>query len=248
MNKTKIFTLVSLVSILIVLIVFVCFEKFNDIDKDVVISTHQKSEIKQSSDNEVTVKPIQSEQERLETQLAKLEQKNQQLSDKLGLKYNKPSNTYNKDKSHTKYFVCVDNTGKHYDLILSNTKINNYPVTSIIFNFKSQSKHSAKASDSYITINIDGIELRKLSAITRVNWIDIGIAEQFSDNFYYDDEVEYYFTVKQFKLSDNSWHKISIIRDLDFYNTHPIHNDKSNCALVPDNLPPTAILKRNNII
>jgi hypothetical protein len=96
MNKTKIFTLISLVSILIVLTVFVCFEKFNESHKDVVISTYNKPEIKQSNDNEVAAKPIilneqekneseiQSEQEKqkqLELKLAELKQENQHLAE-----------------------------------------------------------------------------------------------------------------------------------------------------------------------
>lgn len=121
MNKTKIFTLVSLVSILIVLTVFVCFEKSMKLHKDVVISTYNKQEIKQSNDNKVAAKPIilneqekneseiQSEQEKqkqLELELAELEKQNQHLKDEFDLKYyNKVCNKLSEDEYNK--FTCL---------------------------------------------------------------------------------------------------------------------------------------------
>ena len=133
MNKTKIFTLVSLVSILIVLTVFVCFEKVNEAHKDVVISTYNKSEIKQSNDNEVATKPIiLSEQEKNESEikleqerqkqlelelaelekqkqleLAELEKQNQQLKDEFDLiYYNKVCNKLSEDE-YKHVYTCL---------------------------------------------------------------------------------------------------------------------------------------------
>lgn len=227
MNKTKIFTLVSLVSILIILIVFGCSDKSNEVNKDVVINTYNKSDF--------VVKNALTSAYNVSTNI---------------------SNTSNTDTNITntniKYFVCKDSNNKDYTLIFSNIYVNNNPVTAIIFKFKSQSKQRDVASDIWLNITVDETDIRKLSTITRINGFELPSISQFND-FYYDDEVEYYFTVDKFTLSSNSYKVINIthtnsIITLGFHDAHPVHNNKSVCVLVPGIDEQTDILKRNNII
>lgn len=225
MNKTKIFTLVSLISILIVLIVFGCSEKFNEVNKDVIINTYNKSDL--------VVKNA--------------------LTSAYNVSTNVSANTdTNITNTNIKYFVCKDSNNKDYTLIFSNIYVNNNPVTAVIFKFKSQSKQRDVASDIWLNITVDETDIRKLSTITRINGFELPAISQFND-FYYDDEVEYYFTLDKFTLSSNSYKVINIthtnsIITLGFHDAHPIHNSKSVCVLVPGIDEQTAILKRNNII
>lgn len=225
MNKTKIFTLVSLISILIVLIVFGCSEKSNEVNKDVVINTYNKPDL--------VVKNA--------------------LTSAYNVSINVSANTNtNITNTNIKYFVCKDSNNKDYTLIFSDAYVNNNPVTAIIFKFKSQSKQRDVASDIWLNITVDETDIRKLSTITRINGFELPAISQFND-FYYDDEVEYYFTVDKFTLSSNSYKVINIthtnsIITLGFHDAHPIHNSKSVCILVPGIDEQTAILKRNNII
>lgn len=225
MNKTKIFTLVSLVSILIVLIVFGCSEKSNEVNKDVVINTYNKPDL--------VVKNA--------------------LTSAYNVSTNVSTNTdVNTTNTNIKYFVCKDSNNKDYTLIFSNIYVNNNPVTAVIFKFKSQSKQRDVASDIWLNITVDETDIRKLSTITRINGFELPSISQFND-FYYDDEVEYYFTLDRFTISSNSYKVINIthtnsIITLGFHDAHPVHNNKSVCVLVPGIDEQTAILKRNNII
>ena len=227
MNKTKIFTLVSLVSILIVLIVFGCSEKSNEVNKDVVINTYNKPDL--------VVKNALTSAYNVSTNIS-----------------NTSNTDINTTNTNIKYFVCRDSNNKDYTLIFSNIYVNNNPITAVIFKFKSQSKQRDVASDIWLNITVDETDIRKLSTITRINGFELPAISQFND-FYYDDEVEYYFTLDRFTISSNSYKVINIthtnsIITLGFHDAHPIHNSKSVCVLVPGIDEQTDILKRNNII
>lgn len=224
MNKAKIFTLVSLVCTLIVSIIFGCSDKSNETNKDIIINTYDS--------------------------------KNLVIKNALTSAYNSNTNINTTTDSNVnndiKYFVCKDSNNKDYTLIFSNIYVNNNPVTAIIFKFKSQSKQRDVASDIWLNVTIDETDIRKLSTITRINGFELPAISQFNE-FYYADEVEYYFTVDKFNLSTNSYKIINIthtnsIITLGFHDAHPVHNNKSVCVLVPGIDEQTEILKRNNII
>lgn len=235
MNKTKILTIALLVSVLLVLIVFGCSEKSNEINKDVVINTYNKPDL--------VVKNALTSAYNVSTNIS---------TNTSNTNTNITNTNTSITNTNIKYFVCKDSNNKDYTLIFSDVYVNNNPVTAVIFKFKSQSKQRDVASDIWLNITVDETDIRKLSTITRINGFELPSISQFND-FYYDDEVEYYFTLDRFTLSSNSYKVINIthtnsIITLGFHDAHPIHNNKSVCVLVPGIDEQTAILKRNNII
>lgn len=140
----------------------------------------------------------------------------------------------------TRNYKCKDGTGQDYVLKLGNvesanklipaSRLNhtdaNKPITAIGFSFKSASKEKGYAYAGGLEIKKDDVDLKILDHETVV---DGNVT--YSDDFFLDSVVEFYFAVKRFELDDDIWKRISIEPSI-YRPNHPYHNSKSNCSLI----------------